>query len=105
METKFNIIINYVLTKYIDILKCIGVYFIVLSTMVQLGIEEMNTEKKYLFYNPFIYFMAFFSVSLLVTSDEVILSFVGSILYFVVLFIEKKYKNYKTRKQNVMSKT
>jgi uncharacterized membrane protein (Fun14 family) len=105
MGITIHTIINYALTEYIDILKCIGVYFIVLSTMAQLGIEKLNDNAKNLLKNPIIYFITILSISLLITGDNIIVSSVGSILYFVVLFIAKNYRNFKTKMQNLMSKT
>lgn len=104
MRINIHTIINYALTEYIDILKCIGVYFIVLSTMSQLGIEEMNDNAKNFLKNPFIYFITILSISLLITGDNIIVSSVGSILYFAVLFIAKNYRNFKAKMQNLMSK-
>jgi len=105
MGITFHTIINYALTEYIDILKCIGVYFIVLSTMAQLEIEKLNDNAKNLLKHPMIYFITILSISLLITGDNMIVSSVCSILYFVVLFIAKNYKNFKTKMRNLVSKT
>ena len=90
METIFHTVINYVSTEYINFFKCIGVYFIVLSTMIAIGIENLSDKKKNFFQNSFIYFLAVFSVSLLVTGDKIIISFIGTTLYFSILFLAKK---------------
>jgi hypothetical protein len=66
MAITFQNIINYALTEYINIFKCIGVYFIVLSTMTQLGIEKLNDNAKNLLKNPFIYFITILSIFIII---------------------------------------
>ena len=104
MGITIHTIINYALTEYIDILKCIGVYFIVLSTMAQLEIERLNDKAKKLLKHPIVYFITILSISLLITGDNMIVSSVCSILYFVILFIAKNYQKFKTMMRNLMSK-
>jgi hypothetical protein len=58
--------------------------------MIAIGIENLSDKKKNFFQNSFIYFLAVFSVSLLVTGDKIIISLIGSTLYFSILFIAKK---------------
>lgn len=78
-------IIHYLLSEYKDILKLMGAYMIILSTMIQIGIEKNNQTFINLFKSPIIYFFTIFSISLFITNDDVRISIICTIFYFVLL--------------------
>ena len=95
---------GYLLSEYIDILKCIGVYFLVLSTMAQLEIERLNEKAIDILKNPFVYFIVILSISLLITNDDIKISIICTFGYFVVLFIAKNIRKIEAKLRNLKSK-
>jgi len=91
-------IINYLVSEYKDITKLIGMYFVLLSFMVQLNIEKPNEEIIKLLKSPLAYFILVLSVSLIVTNDDVYLSLICSVLYFIILLLTNKYAEFKMHK-------
>lgn len=95
--------LKYLLSEYIDILKCIGLYFIVLSTMAQLEIERLNEKAKDLLKNPIVYFIVILSTSLLITNDDIHISLLCTCSYFIVLNIAKNIDEIESRLRKLKS--
>ena len=90
-------IINYLVSEYKDITKLIGAYFIILSVMIQLNIETLTPEVIKFLKSPLVYFIVILSVSLIVTNDDIKISLICTVAYFVILLISLQITNFKKR--------
>lgn len=90
-------IINYLVSEYKDITKLIGAYFIILSVMIQLNIETLTPEVIKFLKSPLVYFIVILSVSLIVTNDDIKISLICTVAYFVILLISLQVTNFKKR--------
>ena len=90
-------IINYLVSEYKDITKLIGAYFIILSVMIQLNIETLTPEVIKFLKSPLVYFIVILSVSLIVTNDDIKISLICTVAYFVILLISLQITSFKKR--------
>ena len=92
-------ILNYLISEYKDITKLIGAYFIILSVMVQLNIETLTPEAINFLKSPMVYFVVILSVSLIISNDDMKISLICTLGYFIILLISQQYISFKKRKE------